>query len=148
MSSATLFLQRHATRVTPPPPDQTSDREYMISSVLIVIYWLSTELSIKRCTCVNKRRNSESRWTKDNYITRCHRRLGSVPVAVGASWGQDAGVRASGRQRVLGPQWPTVEQPQPRWESAAMARRTWGQNKCVPVSNSPLTHNQHQPFRE
>ena len=56
-----------------------------------VIYWPSTKPSIKRCTCVNKQRNSGSRWASDNYITRCHRRLGSVPVAVevgvGVSWG-------------------------------------------------------------
>ena len=30
----------------------------------------------------------------DNYITRCHRRLGAVPVPVGVSGGQDASVRA------------------------------------------------------
>ena len=52
-----------------------------------VIYWPSTEPSIKRCTCVNKRRNSGSRWMSNNYITRCHRRLESVPVGVGVSWG-------------------------------------------------------------
>ena len=54
----------------------------------VVIYWPSTEPSIKRCTCVNKRGNSGSRWMSDNYITRFRRRLGSVPVAVGVSWGQ------------------------------------------------------------
>ena len=52
-----------------------------------VIYWPSTEPSIKRCTCINKQRNSGSRWAWDNYITRCHRQLGSVPVGVGVSWG-------------------------------------------------------------
>ena len=55
----------------------------------------STKPSIKRCTCVNKRRNSGSRWTWDNYITRCHRWLGSVPVGVGVSLGTDASVRIS-----------------------------------------------------
>ena len=59
-----------------------------------VISWPSTNPSIKRCTWVNKWRNSGSRWARDNYITRCHRRLGSVPVGVGISWGQDASVRA------------------------------------------------------
>ena len=107
-----------------------------------VTYWPSTEPSIKRRTCVNKQKNSETgasgqrywnitltcgrgwirwwwqmrtptgnRWAWDNYITRCHRWLGSVPVAVKVNWGQDASVRASYRQRALGPQWPTVEQP-------------------------------------
>ena len=55
----------------------------------------STEPSIKRSTCVNKRRNSGSRCTWDSYIIRCHRRLGSIPVVFGASWEQDAGVRIS-----------------------------------------------------
>ena len=45
-----------------------------------VIYWPSTEPSIKRCTYVNKRRNSGSRWKSDNYITRCHRQFGSVQL--------------------------------------------------------------------
>ena len=36
-----------------------------------VIYWPSTEPSIKRCTCVNKRKNSGNRCTLDNNITRC-----------------------------------------------------------------------------
>ena len=57
----------------------------IIFCILSVIYWHSTEPSIKRCTCVNKQRNSRSRWAWDNYITRCHRQLMSVrvPVAVG-----------------------------------------------------------------
>ena len=70
-----------------------------------VTYWPSTEPSIKRCTCVNKQRNSWNRcirlkiseyhldpWTwlnsvqmhtptgTSNYITRCHRRLEGVRV--------------------------------------------------------------------
>ena len=36
-----------------------------------VIYWPSTEPSIKRCTCVNKRKNYRSRWAIDSNITRC-----------------------------------------------------------------------------
>ena len=68
-----------------------------------VIYWPSTEPSIKRCTCVNKRKKSGSRWLLNNDITRAH--------TVWVSWGQDVELRASGRQRALGPQWPTVEQP-------------------------------------
>ena len=56
--------------------------------LISVIYWPSTKPSIKRCTWVNKRRNSRSRCAWDNDITRCHRRLGSVPVGVGVSWCQ------------------------------------------------------------
>ena len=33
-----------------------------------------------------------------------------VPVAVGASWGQNAELRASGRQRALGPQQPSQDE--------------------------------------
>ena len=36
-----------------------------------VIYWPSTKPSIKRCTCVNKWKNSGSRWALENNITRC-----------------------------------------------------------------------------
>ena len=36
-----------------------------------VVYWPSTKLSIKRCTSVNKQKNSGSRWTLHNNITRC-----------------------------------------------------------------------------
>ena len=83
-----------------------------------VICWPLTKQSIKRCTFVNKRKNSGSRCTLNNNITRCQ--------TVWVSWRLDTSMRASGRQRALGPQWPTVEQPQPRWgRSAAMVRRTW-----------------------
>ena len=71
--------------------------------ILVAIYWPSTEPSVKRCTCVNKRENSGSRWALNNNITRAQ--------TVWESWRQDAELRASGRQRALGPQWPTVEQP-------------------------------------
>ena len=36
-----------------------------------VIYWPSTKPSIKRCTSVNKRKNSGSRCMLNNNITRC-----------------------------------------------------------------------------
>ena len=85
--------------------------EFSVSLIcFFVAYWPSTEPSIKRCTCVNKQKNSGnrcirskileyhldlwtwlnsvmrtptgSRQTSDNYITRCHRRLWSVAVGV------------------------------------------------------------------
>ena len=34
----------------------------------LFLYWPSTEPSIKRCTCVNKRKNSGSRWTLEIHI--------------------------------------------------------------------------------
>ena len=38
---------------------------------IFVIYWPSTEPSINRCTCVNKRKNSGSKWTLNNNVTGC-----------------------------------------------------------------------------
>ena len=38
---------------------------------MCVIYRPSTKPSIKRCTCVNKWKNSRSRWVLENNITRC-----------------------------------------------------------------------------
>ena len=90
---------------------------------LIVTYWPSTEPSIGRYTCVNKRKQVPL----NNNIT-----------TGGLSWGQGAELRVSGRQRALGPQWTTVEQPKPRWGSGvAMVRRTLGQNNSP--SLSPLS---------
>ena len=63
------------------------------------------------------------------------------------SWTEDAEVRASGRQRALGPQWPTVEQPQLRWErSAVMIRRTLGRYSSLSPSPTHLSHTQHHSF--
>ena len=94
-----------------------------------------------------------SRWMSNNYITRGHRRLGSVrdslvvrgssvPVAVGGSWEPTP-------DRGLGPSVTHSWAAQLEWgRSAAMVRGTLGQYVAsVSVSNSPLTHNQHQPFR-
>ena len=84
------------------------------------IYWPSTEPSIKRCTCVSERKNGRSRWTLENNIKRCPGGSNSVDTGM-PKW------EPACRLRTLGPQWPTVEQPQPRCErSAAMVvRRTW-----------------------
>ena len=83
-----------------------------------------------RLNSVQMRTLTGSRWTSKNYIIRCHRWLGSVNSSSSCSWGQDARVRASGRLRALGPQWPTVEQPSQN-ASAAMVRRTLGQYVAV-----------------
>ena len=47
-----------------------------------VTYWPTTEPSIKRCTCVNKRRGHESRWMSDKNITR------TQTAGVSCSWSQ------------------------------------------------------------
>ena len=81
------------------PAAELDFEKFSHSSSIYVIYWTWTEPSINRCTCVNKWRNSGSWWAWDNYITRCHRQLGSVlvgvGVGVGASWRQDAEVRGT-----------------------------------------------------
>ena len=109
-----------------------------------VTYWSLTKPSIKRWTFVNKRKNSGSKWAWDNNITRCPRRLESV----GVSWGQVAELRASGRRRALGPQWPTVEQmSQDEKEVLPMvARRTLGQNNSLSPSPTHLSHTRNITF--
>ena len=111
------------------------------NSGVFVIYWPSTEPSIKRFTSVNKRKNSASRWTLKNDITRC--------TDGSSHWRQDAEVRASGRQRAFGPQWTTFEKPHARWRiCAAMVRKIWV-NIAV-CSRLKLTSHRQQtsPFRE
>ena len=105
-----------------------------------VIYWPSTMPSIKRCTCVNKRKNNGNRCALNNNITRAQ--------TAWVSWSQDARVRASCRQRALGPQWSTVEQPQPRWErSTAMVEEELGVNIAVCPRLQLISHTQqHHPF--
>ena len=125
-----------------------------------VTYWLSTEPSIKKCTCVNNRcirsKISEyqldpltwlnsvhmrtptgSRWSSNNYITRCHRRLKWVAVS-----SSSAPVAVGDRNPA---EWEPEPSLTPGW--AAQRKKCCYGRESVPVSNSPLTHNQHQPFR-
>ena len=102
-----------------------------------VTYWPSTEPSIKRCTGVNKRKTCGSMWAYNKNITRTQ--------TAWVSWGQDAEVRASGRQRALGPQWPMVE-PTP----AKMRKKyCYGQKNfgsiCSSLSPSPTPPSHTQP---
>ena len=101
-----------------------------------------------------------SRLMSNNYITRCQRRLELVGVRGRQSLVRVAvSVRASvavgdkmplwepAPERGLGPSGPGLSSPAEWGRSAAMVRGTWGQYVVVcSVSNSPLTHNQHQPF--
>ena len=98
-----------------------------------VIYWPSTEQSIKRCTCVNKRRNSGSRWALNNNITRCQ--------TVRVSWRKDAEV-ASCRLRTLQPSvthgWAT--QAGMGMKHCYGQRRTWVNIAVCPLSPAHLLH--------
>ena len=136
---------------------------------MAVTYWPLPEPSIKRCTCINKQRNSGnrciqsrmseyhldlwtwlnsgqmrmptgSRWVWNNYITRCHRWLGSVgvPVAVGdkmPAWEQlaDWGLAAL---RIHG--W---EDQQNEEEVLLWSKKNFG-SICSSLSPSP-THLSH-----
>ena len=103
--------------------------------LVFVTYWPLTEPSIKRCTCVNKRKKGESRWASNKNITR------TQTAWVSWSWSQLGTRCRSESQRQTEGFGPSVTHSwatQPRWErSAAMVRTTL-----------PLTHNKHQPFRE
>ena len=71
----------------------------------------------------------------DNNITRCPGRFESVGDRMPA-W------ESACRLMVCGPQWPTVEQPQPRWRrsAAVVTRRTLGQNNSLSPSSTHLSH--------
>ena len=85
-----------------------------------------------------------SRWVSDNYITRCYRRLelvSSVPVAVGVSWGQDAELRASGRQRAWALSDPWLSSPARMQKKCCYGQKNLG-SICSSLSPSP-THLSH-----
>ena len=130
-----------------------------------VTYWPSTELSIKRFTCVNNRRiqSKISGYHLDLWTgwIRCncdaHEKLvdvnqlyKSVQQTVGVSWSSVSwSSSCSSRQWEPAPDRGFAARSDPRlsstaeWErSAAIVRGTWGQYVAVcSVSNSPLTHN-------
>ena len=86
---------------------------------LSVIYWPSTEPSIKRCTCVNKRKNSGSRWELENNITRC---LG-ISSQLETGCGSENQLQTEGFRPLVTP----VEQPKPRCDrSTAMVEKELG----------------------
>ena len=108
---------------------------------VIVIYWPSTEQSIKRSTCVNKPKKSGSR-------RALRKNIDTVPAAVSQS---ETGMpKWESACRRLSPQWPPVEQLMPRCErSVAMVeRRTWVNITVCPYLHSSLTHNRTSPFRK
>ena len=127
-----------------------------------VTYWPSTEPSIKRCTCVNKQRNSGNSciWLKiseyhldlwtwlnsvqmhtPNDITRCHRQLGSVGVRVAIPVGDKMLEWEPAPDRGLGPTGPTVEQPSRMRKKCCYGQRNLG-SICGSLSPSP-THLSH-----
>ena len=137
---------------------------------LSVAYWPSTEPSIKRCTCVNKQRNSGnrcirskiseyhldlwtwlnsvqmrtptgSRWMSNNYITGCHRQLELVGVRVTVPVGDNMPEWEPAPDRGLGPSGPTAEQPIRMRKKCCYGQRNLG-SMCGSLSPSP-THHSH-----
>ena len=103
-----------------------------------VIYWSLTKLSIKRCTCVNKRKKKQ----KQVGVMKEYRQ---VPAAVELVGDRKARVRASLQTEWYGPQRLPVKQPQPRCRrSATMGkRRHWVNITVCPCLHSSLTHNRN-----
>ena len=131
-------------------------------------YWPSTEPSIKRWTCVNKQRNSGnrcipskiseyylelwtwlnseqmrtptgSRWTTNNYITRCHRRFETVVVRVAIPVGDKMPEWEPAPDRGLGYTGPTVEKRMRK--KCCYGQKNFG-SICGNLSPSP-THLSH-----
>ena len=100
-----------------------------------VIYWPLTELSIKRCTCVNKRKNIGSRWTRDNNISRCPGRLKSVGVKI-PEWepAADRGLWTLSDPRLSKPS-------QDEKEVLLWSEELGSKYQSLSVSNLSLTHN-------
>ena len=105
------------------------------SKWLYVIYWPSTEPSIKRCTCVNKRKNSGSRWTLDDDITRCPVRFELVGDRMPAEW-EPAPDTGLGPTMLHG--WAT--QAKMRKKCCYGRRRTWGQYSSLSPSPTLFSH--------
>ena len=134
----------------------------IIIIIINVTYWPSTEPSIKKqvhsiedigispwpmdgLNLVQMRTPTGNRWESNNYITRCHRRLESSwssrqaelswscshSSSSSRSWGQDAG-------------WAAQQNEEEVLNTEELGVNMW---QSLSVSNSPLTHNQHQPFR-
>ena len=137
-----------------------------------VAYWPSTELSVKRCTCVNKQRNSGnrcirskiseyhldlwtwlnsvqmcmptgSRWMSNNYIIRCHRRLESVGIRIPVAVGDRMPAEWDpAPDRGPGPSVTLVEQPSQNEKEVLLWSEELGGSICGSLSPSP-THLSH-----
>ena len=106
-----------------------------------VIYWSSTEPSIKRCTRVNKWKNSGSRCSLDNNITRCPDGLRQSETG----YQRENQLAEWGLWVLSGPRLRNPSQDVK--EMLLWSRRELGSIlQSVPVSNSSLTHNKHRPF--
>ena len=133
-----LFLRVHVVLLYSSTDKGTSWKKphFILSERL----WPSTEPSIKRCTCVNKWKNSGSRRTLENNITRCR--------LVWDCWRQDAEVRTSlqieGFAALSDPWFSNPSQDEE--VLLGLRERTWVNIAVCPGLHSFLTHNKHHPF--
>ena len=105
-----------------------------------VIYWSSTGPSIKRCTCVNKRKNSGSRWMLENNKYRCP---GGWSQLETGCWSENH-LQTEGIGPLVTPGWATRAK---MWKKCCYGRgRTWVDIAVRPCLHSFLTHNKHHPF--
>ena len=109
-------------------------------TTLHVIYWPSTEQSIKRCTSVNKRKNSRNRWTIDNNITSYPD--GSSQLETGCR--SETQLQTEGFGPLVTPCWAT--QAKTRKKYCYGRGSTWVNIAVRPCLHSFLTHNKHHPF--
>ena len=90
---------------------------------------------------VQMRTPTGSRWKSNNYITGYHRRLESVSsvlVAVRVSWGQDAELRPSGRQRAWALSDPRLSSPAKMRKKCCYCRENNLRSICGSLSPSPI----------
>ena len=105
-----------------------------------VIYWPSTETSIKRCTGVNKWKNRGIRWMLENNITRCPG--GSSHLETG--YRSENQLLTEGFGPLVTPDWAT--QAKMRKKYCCGRGRTWINSTVRPCPHSFPTHNKHHPF--
>ena len=105
-----------------------------------VIYWPSNEPSIKRCTCVNKRKNNRSRRTLENNITRCSDGLSQLETRCQS----ENQLQTEGFGPLVTPGWAT--QAKMRKKCYYGWGRIWVNIAVHPCLQSFLTHNRHHPF--
>ena len=110
---------------------------------MIVIYWPLPKPAIKRCTCVNKWKNSGGRWTLSKNIDRVLGAVGQLRQKC-----QSENQLADWRLWALSD--PRLNNPSRRCErSAAMVKRwTWVSLTVGPCLHSPITHNRTSSFRK
>ena len=100
-----------------------------------VIDWPSTELTIKRCTWLNKRKNCGSKWAWENNITRCPGRFESVGDRMPAEW-EPAPDRGLGSSVTHG--WATPAKM--RKKCCYGREKNLGQNNSLSPSPPQLSH--------